>query len=444
MTLRFPHRLALALTVATILLLPSTARATDVMCDPSYQDCRATLLSYIRNETQSASTSRCGSWKTRRWPTRSSSGSRSGVSVRALVDPRRNTTTPMNAVILAQFQQAGIPMRQKVGGGIMHWKYMIFNGRTSCSGAPPTTATTTSSRSVPYLDYTDEGIYFTNDPPVIDSFRRKFDDAWLDTVALRATTRTSAARRRRRYPLYPIDSIMSFVPAENFSTRSKPLYDAETQRIDVIMYKITEAHPCRRPDPRGQARHSGAADHRAGALSKSGERLARLSGRSALHGGRADPPSRARRLHAIRRTRCSTARALAIFGSSNWTLGVEQVAVRAQLLHDQAVVLRLDQGATSSASGATLPATPKPRRSCRCRRACRSTSRRRTAPATSRRRRPTISWKPGPWAHSRRRATSARRRRRRCSPPTSRSRPTRRRPTRCRRSRPGRRITGRS
>jgi len=38
---------------------------------------------------------------------------RNGVSVRALVDPRRNTTTPMNAVILAQFQQAGIPMRQK-------------------------------------------------------------------------------------------------------------------------------------------------------------------------------------------------------------------------------------------------------------------------------------------------------------------------------------------
>ena len=31
---------------------------------------------------------------------------------------------------------------------------------------------------------------------------------------------------------------MSFVPAQNFSTRSKPLYDAETERIDVIMYKI--------------------------------------------------------------------------------------------------------------------------------------------------------------------------------------------------------------
>ena len=33
---------------------------------------------------------------------------------------------------------------------------------------------------------------------------------------------------------------MSFVPAENFATRSVPFYDAETQRIDTIMYKITE------------------------------------------------------------------------------------------------------------------------------------------------------------------------------------------------------------
>ena len=52
------RRLALvALFLPLLLVLPSkTARAQsliDTMCDPSFQDCRATLLNYIRTETQS-------------------------------------------------------------------------------------------------------------------------------------------------------------------------------------------------------------------------------------------------------------------------------------------------------------------------------------------------------------------------------------------------------
>ncbi len=172
--------------------------------------------------------------------TRSSARFKAGVDVRALVDPRRNPTTPMNATILAQFKSAGIPMRYKVGGGIMHWKYMIFNGQNVMQWSAANYGDYYFKPAVPYLDYTDEGIYFTNDPPVIDSFRRKFDDTWLDTTAF-ANYANIAGALTRLYPLYTIDSTMSFVPAENFSTRSKPLYDAETQRIDVIMYKITEA-----------------------------------------------------------------------------------------------------------------------------------------------------------------------------------------------------------
>ena len=179
---------------------------------------------------------------------------------------------------------------------------------------------------------------------------------------------------------------MSFVPAENFSTRSKPLYDAETQRIDVIMYKITEgthADGLIRAVKRGIPVRL---DHRARALSQQGERLARLPDRSPLHGRRADSPSRARGLHPSeehaalqpgddRLTDRRTGRRNRTSPSPNTTTS------------------RPSRGSspgsatTSRANGATPPATSRPRRSFRCRLTRRSTSRRRMGRRTSQRRR---------------------------------------------------------
>lgn len=229
----------LALLAVLILSAPAGAQPVDTMCDPSFQDCRTPLLNYVRRETHMID---IAMWfmEDQELADAIVARFRAGVEVRALVDPRRNPTTPMNATILAQFQDAGIPMRYKVGGGIMHWKFVIFNAQNVMEWSAANYGDYYFRPAVPYLDYTDEGIYFTNDPPVIDSFRRKFDDAWVDPSAF-ANYANISGTPTRRFPLYPIDPSMSFVPAENFSTRSKPLYDAETQRIDVIMYKITEA-----------------------------------------------------------------------------------------------------------------------------------------------------------------------------------------------------------
>ena len=89
-----------------------------------------------------------------------------------LVDPRRNTTTPMNATILDMFEEAGMPMRYKVGGGIMHWKYMIFNDQNTIQWSAANYGDYYFKPVTPYRNYTDEGIYFTSDPPVLNSFRR--------------------------------------------------------------------------------------------------------------------------------------------------------------------------------------------------------------------------------------------------------------------------------
>ena len=70
----------------------------------------------------------------------------------------------MNAVTLDQFQQAGIPMRYKFAGGIMHWKFMIFNGQNVLQFSAANYSDFYFKPAVPYRDYTDEGIYFTDDP----------------------------------------------------------------------------------------------------------------------------------------------------------------------------------------------------------------------------------------------------------------------------------------
>ena len=232
-------RPALVLALAALpLLAPRAAHAADVMCDPSYQDCRATLLAYIRNETVSID---IAMWFMEDLEMANTIIARfkEGVDVRVLVDPRRNSATPMNATILDMFEDAGMPMRYKVGGGIMHWKYMIFNKQNTIQWSAANYGDYYFKPVTPYRNYTDEGIYFTSDPPVLNSFRRKFDDAWMDMTGFAHYANISGTPTRG-YPLYIVDDDMSFVPAENFSTRSKPHYDAETQRIDVIMYKITE------------------------------------------------------------------------------------------------------------------------------------------------------------------------------------------------------------
>ena len=220
-------------------LPPTDAGAAEVLCDPAHEDCKTTLLNYVANER--------GSIDVAMWFMEDADMAnaliarhRAGVPVRALVDPRRNSTTPMNATILKMLQDAGIPMRAKAGGGILHWKFMIFSGQNVVQFSAANYSDYYFRPATPYLDYTDEGIYFSDDGPIVDSFRRKFDDSWIDTANFSNYANVSGTPVRS-FPLFPVDPTLNFVPAQDFGKRSTPLYDAETQRIDVIMYKVTEA-----------------------------------------------------------------------------------------------------------------------------------------------------------------------------------------------------------
>jgi hypothetical protein len=132
----------------------------------------------------------------------------------------------------------GFPCAGASASGILHWKMMLFEGQNTVQFSA---ANYTSSfvPIVPYENYIDEAVYFTGDTPVVDSFRTKYDDLWTDETRY-ADYANVTRPLARRSPTFAKDPELNFPPLESFRNRSVGRYNAETQAIDVIMYRITD------------------------------------------------------------------------------------------------------------------------------------------------------------------------------------------------------------
>src|SRR3954453_864599 len=115
--------------MALMFLVPAAgATAADSLCDTSYKDCRAPLLTLIATERARIDVAFdmmeddvIADALIKRF--------KAGVPVRVLMDPRRNAVSTQNAAILKKLAAAGIPMRGKTSGSSLHWKFMIFEGQ---------------------------------------------------------------------------------------------------------------------------------------------------------------------------------------------------------------------------------------------------------------------------------------------------------------------------
>jgi phosphatidylserine/phosphatidylglycerophosphate/cardiolipin synthase-like enzyme len=234
------------------LSLPTThAFAAEQLCDTSFQDCRKPLLALIQAERVGID----ASFQLMEDPTIASAliaRLKAGIPVRLIVEPRRSDENPLNGTMLAQLAAGHVPMRSKAGA-LLHWKVMIFAGQNTVEFAAANYSDYYFVPVVPYRNYTDEAIYFCDDPQVVNSFKTKFDTAWIDTVGF-GNYANITAPLVRRYPVYPMDPDLNFVPAQDFIKRSVPLYDAEKTQIDVSMYKATDV---RLPDAMSRAARRG-------------------------------------------------------------------------------------------------------------------------------------------------------------------------------------------
>ena len=60
------------------------------------------------------------------------------------------------------------------------------------------------SPEIPYVNFTDEIVYFTNTPALVQSFMTKFDDLWTSTTEFIDYANITAPLTRS-YPVYAID-----------------------------------------------------------------------------------------------------------------------------------------------------------------------------------------------------------------------------------------------
>jgi len=181
-TKRFSY--LLAVTAALHLLSVPRVDAREQLCDPSYQNCRTPLIDLINAETVEIDV---GLWfmEDARYSSAIVQKWKAGVKVRILMDPRVFPQDAPDVTVMNQLQAGGIPMRKRIASGIEHWKAMIFAGQRTVYFGSANFSDEAFVPASPYVNYVDETVYFTDDATVVNSFMRKFDDAWYRHDQLR-------------------------------------------------------------------------------------------------------------------------------------------------------------------------------------------------------------------------------------------------------------------
>jgi len=218
------------------------ALALERLCDSSFENCRNEVLDRIRAEPIEINV---GAWffEDARFTSELIQRFQAGVRVRILADPDANEQHPVNGSLLQQMAGAGIPIRKKVSSGIEHWKLMLFAGQNVVYFGSSNFSADAFVPIAPYTNYVDETLYGTDDPVVVNSFRTRFDDAWIDTGAYDDYANAPDGSVARHYAVFPVDPALNFAPATgsaSYRSRSVAAYNGESQRIDIMMYRITD------------------------------------------------------------------------------------------------------------------------------------------------------------------------------------------------------------
>jgi hypothetical protein len=159
-----------------------------------------------------------------------------GVRVRVLVDPKANASYPYNATIIGLLRDGGIPMR-KIASSWLHWKFMLFAGQNVVQFGSANYSPHAFVPVSPLSDFIDETILFSDDPSVVNSFKTRFDDAWVSTSRFVHYANVSGTTTRS-YPVYPMNSGLNFPPFQDFGARLATRFNAESTGIDVVMFRF--------------------------------------------------------------------------------------------------------------------------------------------------------------------------------------------------------------
>src|SRR5262245_60316041 len=142
------------------------------LCDPSFENCYDPILQVIRDETVGIDVE----FYYIELPTLADAiiaRHQAGVPVRITVEPPASLKFPQNQPLLDRFAAAGIPMRFKLGDGIVHVKEVILAGQNKVVFSSSNFGDADVAPYVPFQNYVDGAWYFSDDPVVVNSFKTR-------------------------------------------------------------------------------------------------------------------------------------------------------------------------------------------------------------------------------------------------------------------------------
>jgi hypothetical protein len=228
------YRTIVALAVVFGAAAPGPASA-EWLCDSSSRNCRTSLVNLIDAETQRIDVA---FWfmEDSRYVTALIAAHNRGVPVRVLIDSKANTSYPLNPTMYNQLRDAGIPMR-RIASRYLHWKFMVFAGQNTVQFGSANYSPHAFVPVEPLVDFIDEVILFSDDSAIVNSFKTRFDDAWVN-ISQFTNYANVPATLTRAYPVSTTSSALNFPPFQDFGARSVGRYNAETVAIDAVMYRL--------------------------------------------------------------------------------------------------------------------------------------------------------------------------------------------------------------
>ena len=205
---------AFSLSIVFFLLMPKQSFGQERLCDPSFEDCYSPLLNLVNAETVGIDVA-FYMIELPGFANAIISRHQAGVPVRIIVEPRANLKFPGNQPLLDQFNAAGIPMRFKLGDGIVHVKLLLLAGQNKVVFTASNFGDGDVRPYEPYANYVDGAWYISDDAAVVNSFKTRYDDVWTDTTTYGNYANIVGAPARK-YPTYPIG------PATNFLSNQNP------------------------------------------------------------------------------------------------------------------------------------------------------------------------------------------------------------------------------
>jgi phosphatidylserine/phosphatidylglycerophosphate/cardiolipin synthase-like enzyme len=248
------RRAWLGLAFALLILPGSTAEAQETILFPAIDDAQTPIVERLRNEPVRLD---IATWylTDRRLSAAIVQRFRAGLPVRVIGD--RVSIFEIAPAVRREFEYLatnGVPIRLRYHPTsfptIMHWKCGIFVGQNTVEfGSANWTPFELGPASA--TNFKDETAMFTSDPALVNAFKTRFDQMWVDTTNFldwpeayqretgRPWTTPMTIPRGRLEPDHPTPPGLIWSQGPELNDPLTAAIDRETRSVDMVIYRLS-------------------------------------------------------------------------------------------------------------------------------------------------------------------------------------------------------------